>query len=256
MFKVASWNVNSLRVRLPQVLQWLADVQPDVLALQETKVVDADFPLEALQEAGYCATYAGQKTYNGVAILSKQPAQAVMTDLPTLDDEQRRILVATVDGVRIVNLYVPNGASVDSDKYQYKLNWLASVTKYLRSELAEHERLIVLGDFNIAPEDADVYDPIGWQGQVLVSDPERAALAEMMGLGLQDVFRDFEQAEASYSWWDYRQANFRRNRGLRIDLILSSEVLAQSCQACKIDKVPRGWERPSDHAPVIASYQL
>ena len=254
LFKVATWNVNSLRVRLPHVLQWLDSEQPDVLALQETKVEDKNFPLEALAETGYHATYAGQKTYNGVAILSKQPVASVLTDIEGLDDPQRRILAVTVAGVRILNLYVPNGSSVDSDKYQYKLSWLQQMTQHIQHEQAQHDRMIVLGDFNIAPADVDVHDPAAWEGQVLVSDKERDALQGILAAGFVDSFRQFEQAEASYSWWDYRAAGFRRNRGLRIDLVLSSAALAEQCVECSIDKQPRALERPSDHAPVFAVY--
>lgn len=252
--KIATWNVNSLRVRLPHVLQWLAAAQPDMLAVQETKTVDAQFPLAELQAAGYNAVFAGQKTYNGVAILSKAVATEVVTDIPTLDDPQRRILAATIDGVRVVNLYVVNGAEVGSDKYAYKLDWLAKVTAWLQHEAARYPRLVVLGDFNIAPEDRDVHDPAAWAGQVLCSEAERAALQAIQALGLQDTFRLFEQVEKSFSWWDYRAGGFRRNHGLRIDLILASAALVQTCQRCVIDREPRTWEKPSDHTPVIAEF--
>jgi exodeoxyribonuclease-3 len=252
--KLATWNVNSLRVRLPQVLAWLARETPDVLCLQETKVPDEEFPEAAVREAGYFAAFSGQKTYNGVAILSRQPATAVLGELPGVEPAQRRFLAAAFDGIRVINVYVPNGESVDSDKYRYKLAWLESLTTYLRVELTAHPRLAVLGDFNIAPEDRDVYDPQAWQGQVLFSEPERAALQRLFALGLQDSFRLFDQPEASYSWWDYRQAGFRRNRGLRIDHILASPELAGACRACRIDVEPRRAERPSDHAPVIAEF--
>lgn len=248
--KIATWNVNSLRVRLPQVLQWLAAAQPDVLALQETKTVDEQFPLAELQAAGYTAVFAGQKTYNGVAILSKTPAVEVTSDIPTLDDPQRRILAATINGVRVVNLYVVNGAEVGSDKYAYKLDWLAKVTAWLQQQVVEYPKLVVLGDFNIAPDDRDVHDPAAWAGKILCSDAERRALQEIQALGLRDVFRQFAQPESSFSWWDYRAGGFRRNLGLRIDLILVSEAL--SCTACLIDREPRTWEKPSDHAPVVA----
>lgn len=252
--KIATWNVNSLRVRLPHVLQWLAAAQPDILAVQETKTVDAQFPVEELAAAGYSAVFAGQKTYNGVAILSKTPATDVVTDIPNFDDPQRRILAATVDGVRVVNLYVVNGAEVGSDKYAYKLDWLANVTAWLQQQAAAYPQLVVLGDFNIAPEDRDVHDPAAWAGQVLCSDAERAALQSIQSLGLQDTFRLFTQADKSFSWWDYRAGGFRRNHGLRIDLILASQALAERCQACVIDREPRTWEKPSDHTPVIAEF--
>ena len=252
--KIATWNVNSLRVRLPHVLQWLAAAQPDILAVQETKTVDAQFPVEELAAAGYSAVFAGQKTYNGVAVLSKTPATEVVTDIPNFDDPQRRILAATVDGVRVVNLYVVNGAEVGSDKYAYKLDWLANVTAWLQQQAAAYPQLVVLGDFNIAPEDRDVHDPAAWAGQVLCSDAERAALQAIQALGLQDTFRLFTQADKSFSWWDYRAGGFRRNHGLRIDLILASQALAERCQACVIDREPRTWEKPSDHTPVIAEF--
>ena len=254
--KIATWNVNSLRVRLPHVLQWLAAVQPDVLAIQETKTVDAQFPLAELQAAGYHAVFAGQKTYNGVAILSKSPATDVMTDIPALDDPQRRILAATLDGVRVVNLYVVNGSEVGSDKYAYKLAWLAQVTAWLQQQAALYPQLVVLGDFNIAPEDRDVHDPVAWGEGILCSPAERAALQAIQGLGLSDTFRQFAQPDKSFSWWDYRGGGFRRNHGLRIDLILASKPLADACQSCVIDREPRTWEKPSDHTPVVAEFSV
>lgn len=253
--KIASWNVNSLRVRLPHVLDWLESAQPDVLGLQETKTVDSEFPVEAIEEAGYRVIYSGQKTYNGVALLSRTQLSDVVTDLPDLDDHQRRILVASVGGIRIINLYVPNGESVDSEKYQYKLDWLEKVSAYIKQQLVAHPRLIVMGDFNIAPEDRDVYDPQEWAGHVLCSEPERAAFRRLLDLGLHDTFRLFEQPDRSYSWWDYRMMAFRRKRGLRIDHVLASKVLADRCTEANIDIEPRKRERPSDHAPVIATFQ-
>ncbi len=250
--KIAAWNVNSLKVRLPHVLDWVAANQPDVLCLQETKQEDKDFPARALKEAGYEALFAGQKTYNGVAILSKTPGSEVQIGIPGFEDAQQRVLAATIDGVRIVCVYVPNGQSVDSDKYQYKLRWLQALTDWLRGELVKYPKLALLGDYNIAPEDCDVHDPKAWEGQVLCSEPERAAYAGLIGLGLKDAFRLFPQEEKCFSWWDYRMAAFRRNMGLRIDHILLSAPLAQECSACWIDKAPRKLERPSDHAPVIA----
>ncbi len=252
--KIATWNVNSLKARLPHVLRWLTEQQPDVLALQETKTVDENFPVTELHEAGYQAVYAGQKTYNGVALLSRMPVTDIVTDIPGLDDPQRRVLGAALGGVRVLNLYVPNGSEVGSDKYAYKLGWLDRLTGLVEAELKAHERLVVLGDFNIAPEDRDVHDPQEWRGKVLFSEPEHAALRRLLALGLSDVFRRFEQPERSFSWWDYRAAAFRRNLGLRIDLILASPALAERCASCVIDKVPRGWERPSDHTPVVAEF--
>jgi exodeoxyribonuclease-3 len=252
MFKVATWNVNSLRVRLSHLLAWLADEQPDVIALQETKLEDKDFPLDAIQNAGYQAVYSGQKTYNGVALFSRQaPIIDVAILPPYLNDPQKRVLAVTVGPYRIINLYVPNGGSVHSEKYLYKLHWLENLHAYLKEELILHPHLIVLGDFNIAPQDNDVHDPKAWEGQVLVSQPERDALQKLFDLGLKDAFRLLEQGEGHYSWWDYRAAAFRRNLGLRIDHILLSSVLALNCIACYIDKLPRSWERPSDHAPVV-----
>jgi exodeoxyribonuclease-3 len=253
--KIATWNVNSLNVRLPQVLAWLSVEQPDVLALQETKLVDENFPRAEIEAAGYRAVYAGQKTYNGVALLSRQPAQNVVTGIPGLDDAQRRVLAATFTGVRVINLYVPNGESVESDKYRYKLNWLEALTVWIKQELAAHPRLVVLGDFNIAPEARDVHDPKQWEGRVLFSEPERAAFRQLLAAGLCDTFRLFDQPEKLFSWWDYRMQGFRRNHGLRIDHILASDELCKACTGCQIDRGPRAHERPSDHAPVLAGFR-
>ena len=255
MFTIATWNVNSLRVRLNHVLEWLALRQPDVLALQETKVEDQHFPEEALRQAGYHVFFNGQKTYNGVALLSRSPLHNLITSLPNLDDIQRRVLIANIGDIRIVNVYVPNGASPDSEKYTYKLNWLNKLHAYLKQELIQHPRLIVLGDFNIAPEDKDVHDPAAWEGHVLVSPAERSALKGILDLGLKDSFRLLNTEPGQYSWWDYRAGAFRRNNGLRIDHILSSSELAPYCVRCEIEKEIRGWEKPSDHVPVIASYE-
>ncbi|HKJ77038.1 MAG TPA: exodeoxyribonuclease III [Gammaproteobacteria bacterium] len=254
--RVASWNVNSLRVRQQQVLDWLADHAPDVLALQETKLADENFPVDAFREAGYRALYSGQKTYNGVALLSREPAAEgdVATALPGVEDPQKRVLAATYGDLRVINLYVPNGQEVGSDKFDYKLDWLERLAGYLEAQLAAHPRLVVVGDFNIAPEPEDVHDPELWEGRVLFSEPERAAFRRLLGLGLADTFRLFEQEEGSYSWWDYRMNGFRRNRGLRIDHILASAALAETCRESLIDRAPRGWERPSDHAPVLAEF--
>ncbi|HQW19763.1 MAG TPA: exodeoxyribonuclease III [Rhodocyclaceae bacterium] len=249
---IATWNVNSLKVRLPQVLDWLAAQRPDVLCLQETKLEDKSFPLADIEAAGYHAVFAGQKTYNGVAILSRQPAQDVARGIPGFEDPQQRVISATIDGLRIVCVYIPNGQSIDSDKYQYKLRWLKALHDWLAGELKKYPRLALLGDYNIAPEDRDVHDPAAWQGQILCSVAERAAFQELIGLGLSDAFRKFEQPEKTYSWWDYRMMGFRRNHGLRIDHILLSPSLAAECTTCTIDKAPRKLERPSDHAPVLA----
>lgn len=253
--KIATWNVNSLRVRLPHVLNWLGQERPDVLAVQETKMTDPEFPVAELAEAGYRSVYSGQKTYNGVAVLSKLDPCDPITDPADFDDPQRRILAVTVADCRIVNLYVPNGGEVGSDKYAYKLNWLAKMRNCLRLELERHPRLVVLGDFNIAPEDRDVYDPESWREKILCSTPEREAFRALLDLGLTDAFRRFDQAEKSYTWWDYRLNAFRRNLGLRIDHILVSAPLAEDCLACRIDVEPRKLERPSDHAPVVAEFR-
>jgi len=254
--KIATWNVNSLNVRLGHVLEWLDSAKPDVLVLQEIKQVTEKFPEAALNEAGYQAVASGQKTYNGVAIISCSPSLDQVTDFPGFDDPQRRILAVTIDGVRVVNLYVPNGHSVGSEKYAYKLGWLAALRGFLEDELKTHEKLVVLGDFNIAPDDRDVHDPEKWGEDILCSPPEREALARLHELGLTDVYRNFEQPEKAFSWWDYRAAGFRRNAGLRIDLILASEAMSAACQASYIDREPRTWERPSDHTPVIAEFAL
>ena len=255
--KIASWNVNSLNVRLPHVEQWCREARPDVLALQETKLEDAKFPREAIETLGYHAVFSGQKTYNGVAILARTPPREVVVGVPGFDDPARRVLAASVDDaslpggeLRIVDLYVVNGQSVGSEKYEYKLRWLRVVTDFLRAQLARYPNLVVLGDFNIAPEDRDVHDPEAWRGQVLCSTPEREALDGILQLGLRDSFRLFSEEGGQYSWWDYRQAAFRRNMGLRIDLVLVSSGLRPRLKSASIDRTPRTWERPSDHAPV------
>ncbi len=253
-FKIASWNVNSLRVRLPQVLTWLKAEQPDVLALQETKVTDDLFPLQAFLDAGYQAIFTGQKTYNGMALLSKTSLRDVVKVISPLNPEEKRVLGASFGKVRIWNVYVPNGESVDSNKYPYKLDWLDHLHDFLSKELKAHPELILLGDFNIALEQRDVHNPERWEGKVLFSGPERAKLQALLALGLQDCFRLQEQPEKSFSWWDYRLNAFKRNMGLRIDLILASKVLAKKCVRCSIDKAPRSAERPSDHAPVVAEF--
>jgi len=252
--RLATWNVNSLKVRLPQVLDWLAAHVPDALCLQETKLEDAKFPLAEIEAAGYHASFSGQKTYNGVAILTRQPVTATAQGIPGFADPQQRVIAATLNGVRIVCVYVPNGESVASEKYRYKLDWLAALTAWLRAELAQYPSLALLGDFNVAPEDRDVHDPQAWAGKVLCSAAERAAFEQLTELGLKDTFRLFEQSEKSFTWWDYRMNAFRRKMGLRIDHILASGILAARCSACSIDSEPRRHARPSDHAPVIAEF--
>jgi exodeoxyribonuclease III len=254
--KIATWNVNSLRVRLPHVLDWLRAVQPDVLAMQEIKLVDADFPSAEFAALGYRAVCNGQKAYNGVATVSRLPTERVEKDLPGADDPQRRVLAATIGGVRVINVYVPNGERVGSEKYAYKLGWLERLRAFAAAELAAHPRLVVLGDFNVAPEPRDVHDPAAWEGQVLFSEPERAALRRLFAVGLQDGFRLFDQPVGEFSWWDYRTGAFRRNHGLRIDLVALSPELRDACVACRIDKAPRRLERPSDHAPVVIELAL
>ena len=252
--KIATWNVNSMNVREPHVVEWLQNHDPDVLVLQEIKQLTEKFPAAALQELGYHSIASGQKTYNGVAVISKTPANDPVTDFPDLDDPQRRILATTIGDVRVVDLYIPNGSEVGSEKYEYKLNWLRSLRNFLEAEMQQHENLVVLGDFNIAPADEDVYDPEKWGEAILCSPLERQALRELIDLGLTDVFRKFDQPEGAFSWWDYRAAGFRRNAGLRIDLILTSQGMTERCTASYVDKEPRAWERPSDHAPVVAEF--
>ena len=250
--KLATWNVNSLKVRLRHLTDWLAQSRCDVVCLQETKLEDGKFPVAELEAAGYRASFCGQKTYNGVAILASAPIEEVSSGIPGFADEQKRVIAGTVGGVRIVCLYAPNGQAVGSEKYDYKLRWYAALRQWLAAELARYPRLAVLGDLNVAPEDRDVHDPKAWEGQVLVSEPERAAFRELLALGFKDSFRLFDQPEKSFSWWDYRMMGFRRNAGLRIDHILLSPELAAGCKASAIDKAPRKLERPSDHAPVTA----
>lgn len=255
-FKIATWNINSLRVRLPQVLEWLKVHQPDVLALQEIKMPSGDFPYAEIEQAGYHAAVSGQKTYNGVAVLSKRIGQDIITDIPELNDPQRRVLGITVGDIRVLNLYVPNGESVDSEKYAYKLNWLKHLDDHLRHEIIAHPKMIVLGDFNIAPEDIDVYDPKRLAGKVLFSDPERKAFQDMLQVGFVDCLRKLEPEKKVYSWWDYRLYAISRSLGMRIDHILASNALFANCEKCYVDEIPRAWERPSDHAPVVAEFAL
>lgn len=254
--KIASWNVNSLNVRLPHLLLWLDEAKPDIVALQETKLSDDKFPRMEIEAAGYHVVFAGQKSYNGVALLSRTAIDEALIDMPGLDDGERRIIAATTQGVRILNLYVVNGQEVGSEKYEWKLQWLAKLRDWLSEEMMRHEQLIVLGDFNVTPDDRDVYDPKALQESILCSSTERAALQQIIDLGLTDTFRLFSQEPGLFSWWDYRQGAFRRNMGLRIDLILASQSLSGKCTAAYIDKGPRKLERPSDHAPVLAEFTL
>ena len=251
--KIASWNVNSLKVRLPHLLDWLAEAQPDVVCLQELKLEDPNFPRAEIEAAGYHAAFAGQKTYNGVALLAKVPISEVTVGNPLFVDEQKRLISGTVDGIRVVCAYMPNGQEVGCDKYDYKLRWLAALADWLSSELQAYPRLALCGDYNIAPDERDVHDPQRWQDCILVSEPERAAFRRFIELGLVDSFRLFEQPEKTFSWWDYRMLGFQKNQGLRIDHILLSAPLAAQCSAAGIDRAPRKRERPSDHAPVWAS---
>jgi exodeoxyribonuclease-3 len=250
VFKLASWNVNSLKIRLEQVLSWLESSKVDVLALQETKLLNEHFPAPAFMEKGYHVVFSGQKAYNGVAVISRYPVSEIQTDIVGLEDPQRRILAVTVNGIRVINLYVPNGSKLESQKYHYKLDWLQKVTSFIQNQLIIYPEMAVVGDFNIAPEDRDVHDPLEWEGCVLVSPLERKAFFTLLELGFHDSFRNFEQAEKLFSWWDYRAAGFRRNRGLRIDHVLLSQELNTLCKKSCIDLEPRKSERPSDHAPV------
>jgi exodeoxyribonuclease-3 len=256
VLKIASWNVNSLNVRLPHVLAWLAAARPDILALQETKLPDDRFPADELSKAGYCCVFSGQQTYNGVALLSREQASDVVTDIPGLNDHQRRILAATVPtelgAVRIINLYVVNGSEPGSEKYTYKLDWLAKVAQH-RNET--NKNIVVLGT-STSPQDGDVHDPEAWREKILCSTPERAALQRIFDLGFSDTFRLFDQEEKVFSWWDYRMNAFRRKMGLRIDLVLASRNMAEHCTASYVDIEPRRQERPSDHAPVVAEFAV
>jgi exodeoxyribonuclease-3 len=248
--KLATWNVNSLSVRLPQLLEWLAAHQPDAMVLQETKLTDDKFPHQAIEDAGYQVQWFGQKTYNGVALLSKTPAAEIVRNIPGFADDSARVITGTVAGLRIVGGYFPNGQAPGTDKFEYKLQWMRALRDWLREELAVHPRLVLLGDFNVAPEDRDVHDPVAWAGQIHCTDEERGHFRKLIALGLVDAFRLFEQPPKSWSWWDYRNLAFRRNQGLRIDIVLVSEALRTAVRECTIDKAPRKAERPSDHAPV------
>lgn len=254
--KIATWNVNSLRVRLPHLLDWLASAQPDVVGLQELKCTDEQFPFAELEAAGYHAAVNGQKTYNGVAILSRHPMTDITRDMPGFADEQKRMIAATINGVRVVNVYVVNGQDVGTEKYAYKLRWLDALHDALRDEMKAHAKLAVTGDFNIAPAPEDTHDPAIWEGKILCSGPERAAFQKLLALGLKDSFRLFPQSTQIFTWWDYRQAAFRRNLGLRIDHVLASNALAVHCRNCTIDIAPRTRDRPSDHAPLLATFEI
>lgn len=251
--QMSTWNVNSLKVRLPQVLSWLETNPVDILCIQETKLTDDKFPQAEIEAAGYHVAYTGQKTYNGVAILSRHPMTDIQKNNPLFEDEQQRIIAATIQGMRIICAYIPNGQAPDSDKFQYKLKWLTALHNWLGAQMQQYPELALLGDYNIAPDDRDVHDPTAWVGMNLVSPEERAAFQQLLQLGLSDSFRQFEQADKLFSWWDYRALGFRLNKGVRIDHILLSKPLAERCTACVIDRVPRKWEQPSDHAPVIAT---
>jgi exodeoxyribonuclease-3 len=254
--KVASWNVNSIGARLGHLLQWLETAQPDILAVQETKTPDEDFPIEPLRAAGYTAQSAGQKAYNGVAIISKHRGETGIVGIPGSDDPQRRALGVRFGELYVLNLYVPNGAEVGSDKYDYKLRWFDRLIDYARELAARNRKILILGDFNVAPTDADVHDPAAWAGKVLVSAAEREQLRRLQSAGFRDCFRLFERHDPGFTWWDYRAGSFRRNHGMRIDLVLASEAMAACCRACTVDRAPRSWDRPSDHAPVVAEFEM
>ena len=254
--KLATWNINSLSVRLPQVLEWLAaqqaaDTPIDVLALQELKMTDDKFPAAAFAAAGYCAQWFGQKTYNGVALLSRTPATNVVKNIPGFDDDMARVIAGTVDGVRVIGAYFPNGQEPGSEKFEYKMEWLKGLRQWVKAELVEHPKLVLMGDYNITFDELDMWDPVGLQDTIHCTEEERYHLRALIALGLQDSFRLFDQPAKSYSWWDYREFGFKRNRGLRIDHILISSALKPLAQACVVDKLPRKNERPSDHAPVV-----
>ncbi|MDH3587947.1 MAG: exodeoxyribonuclease III [Gammaproteobacteria bacterium] len=258
--KIATWNVNSLRVRLPHVIDWLQEHEPDILGLQETKLPDHDFPADAFFDLGYECRFSGQKTYNGVALIFKTDRLGdpgdILTRFNGFDDAQKRIIATSFGDVRVFNLYVPNGQTVGSEKYEYKLRWLAAMRDHLAQETREHEQIVLMGDFNIAPEDRDIHDPGEWDGKIMCSDTERDALTRISELGFSDLFRAFDQPDNVFSWWDYRMGAFRRNRGLRIDLILCTENLIKISTNCQVDVAPRSLERASDHAPVWADFDL
>jgi exodeoxyribonuclease-3 len=251
--QLATWNVNSLTVRLPQVLDWLAANPVDALVLQETKTTDDKFPQQAIEAAGYQVAFFGQKTYNGVALLSRRTANDVVKNIPGFDDDMARVIAGTVDGVRVIGAYFPNGQAPDSDKFVYKMRWLEALRDWVADELTRHPQLVLMGDFNITVDDRDVWDPVGLKDTIHCTVAEREHFQALIQLGTHDAFRLFEQAEKSYSWWDYREFAFRRNRGLRIDHILVSDALKPQVTACVIDKAPRKNERPSDHTPVVVT---
>ena len=251
--KLATWNVNSLAVRLPQVLEWLSTNPVDVLALQELKMTDDKFPIDVFQAAGYHTQCFGQKTYNGVALLSRISATDVVRNIPNFDDDMARVITATVDGLRVIGAYFPNGQEPGSDKFEYKMEWLKALRQWVRRELEVHPKLVLMGDYNITFDDADVWDPVGLKDTIHCTEEERYHLRALVALGLHDSLRLFAQPTKNYSWWDYREAGFRRNRGLRIDHILVSHTLKPLVVACNIDKIPRKNERPSDHAPVVVT---
>ena len=256
--QIATWNVNSLNVRLPHVQAWLEKTPVDVLALQETKLTDDKFPVDALLEAGYHAVFNGQKTYNGVALLSRQPAEDVVHALPGFEDDAKRVIAGTVDGTRVIGVYCPNGKDIDNPSYTYKLEWFAALATWLADELTRHDRLVLTGDFNVAPRPEDTHDPDKWEGRILCSPPERAALEKLLDTGLTDCWRLFEEREGRhrFTWWDYRNGGWARNAGLRIDHVLSSPALASACRDCRAHVGERGRKRPSDHVPVVAEFEL
>lgn len=254
--KIATWNVNSLAVRLPQMLDWLTLHQPDAIGIQETKLVDEKFPIAEIEAAGYHAAWHGQKTYNGVAVLSRTVASDVVKNIPGFDDPQARVIAATVNGVRFINAYMPNGQAPGTEKFDYKMRWMQALRDWVAAELKLHQQLALVGDYNVAPDDRDVYDPVAWAGQIHCTPEERAHFSGLIEGGLCDSFRLFEQPPKSWSWWDYRNLAFRKNQGLRIDHILVSEALKPRVKSCVIDKLPRKNERPSDHAPVMVEISV
>lgn len=254
--RIASWNLNSLRSRMTHLQTWAETADVDVIAVQETKVQDHDFPAAEIAALGYHCVFKGQKSYNGVALFAKEEPNLFASAIPGLDDHQARVLAADVGDMSVVNLYVPNGSEVGSEKYEYKLRWLDALISWLEQLLSERRNLVVVGDFNIAPEDRDVHDADAWRGRILCSDPERERLNALMTLGFVDCFRAENSATDEFSWWDYRGGNFRRNLGLRIDLVLAARDLAPALRQCWIDREPRSWDKPSDHAPVIADFAV
>jgi exodeoxyribonuclease-3 len=251
--RLATWNVNSLAVRLPQLLDWLREHPVDAIVLQETKLADERFPAAEIEGAGWRAVWHGQKTYNGVALLARAEPQQVQKNIPGFDDDQARVIAATVAGLRVVGAYFPNGQAPGSDKFAYKLRWMEALRDWLKAELAANPRLVLMGDFNVAPEDRDVYDPVAWAGQIHCTPEEREHFRQLIAIGLADAFRLFDQPPKSWTWWDYRNLAFRKNQGLRIDHVLVGEALKAAVESCTIDKQPRRNERPSDHAPVIVT---